>query len=176
LYEEFFEYKPQFKIWLATNYKPIIRGNDHAIWRRIRLIPFSQQFDGNNADRLLLEKLEAELDGILAWAVEGCLAWQKSGLGKAVAVQAATQEYRRESDQFGRFFGERCVRSKQSQTQGKAFYEAYVQWCMRTSEKAASNPVFAAALAERGISKKRSRKGVVYQGVDLAALPTEKGQ
>jgi putative DNA primase/helicase len=176
LYGEFFEYKPQFKIWLATNYKPVIRGNDNAIWRRIRLVPFSQQFDGNNADRLLLDKLEAELAGILAWAVEGCLAWQKRGLGKAVAVESATQEYRRESDQFGRFFGERCVRGKQSQTQGKALYEAYVEWCVRTSEKPASNPVFAAALAERGIAKKRSRKGVVYQGVELAPLPAEKGQ
>lgn len=170
LYGEFFEYKPQFKIWLATNYKPLIQGTDVAIWRRIRLIPFTQQFDGDKADRTLLEKLEAELSGILAWAVAGCLAWVGHGLGNARTVEAATQEYKKESNQFGRFIGERCVRGKQHRAPGKRLYEAYLEWCLESGEKPASNPAFAAALIERDINKTRGRKGVVYQGVGL--VPT----
>ena len=108
LYHEQFSYKPQFKIWIETNYKPTIRETSTAIWRRIRLIPFSRQFQGDRQDRKLPEKLEAELPGILAWAVQGCFAWQKRELGEPRSVQVATREYRQESDELGRFLRERC--------------------------------------------------------------------
>jgi len=166
LYHEQFSFRPQFKIWLATNHKPDIRGTDIAIWRRIRLIPFTRQFD-TKPDRALLGKLEAELEGILRWAVEGCLSWLKNGLGVAQTVEAATQEYKQESDQFGRFLEERCAREKRFRTSGKNLYEAYAKWCVSSGEKLASNSNFAAALVERGISKKRGRKGVVYEGLGL---------
>jgi len=81
LFKEFFEFRPQFKIWLATNHRPTIQGTDDAIWRRVRLIPFNQQFTGKQRDPKLRQKLEAELSGILAWALRGCLEWQRMGLG-----------------------------------------------------------------------------------------------
>jgi len=171
LYGEFFEYKPQFKIWLATNYKPIIHGTDIAIWRRIKLVPFTRQFDKSNADRRLLEKLEAELSGILAWAVEGCLAWREHGLGDASAVDSATTQYRQESDQFGRFLTDRCLREKRYETPGRMLFEAYFEWCLQEGEKPVTNPTFAGILAERGMTKKRGSKGVVYQGVGLVSIP-----
>jgi putative DNA primase/helicase len=173
LYGEFFEYKPQFKIWLATNHRPVIRGADAAIWRRIRLIPFARSFDRTIADRTLLDKLEAELPGILAWAVEGCLSWLKHGLGIAQTVEAATQEYKQESDQFGRFLGERCARERRLRTPAKNLYEAYAKWCVGSGEKPASNSIFAAALIERGITKKRARKGVIYEGLGLLPTPSQ---
>ncbi|MGA8552885.1 MAG: phage/plasmid primase, P4 family [Candidatus Acidiferrales bacterium] len=135
LYGEFFEYKPQFKIWLATNYKPTIRGGDDAIWRRIRLVPFNQQFKGNNRDRELLQKLKAELPGILAWAVRGCLDWQRNGLGKPKTMVEATLEYRQESDQIRRFISERCLVDKKYSVAGKQLYDAYVQFCQQQGEK-----------------------------------------
>lgn len=167
LYGEFFEYKPQFKIWLATNYKPAIRGNDNAIWRRIRLIPFDQQFKGNKRDAMLPEKLRAELPGILAWAVEGCLEWQRDGLGRPKTVLDATAEYRNESDQVGRFISERCILGREYAVTGQALFEAYVQFCQRQGEKYLANNIFAAQIAKRNIQKKRTNKGLVYQGLGL---------
>src|SRR5262249_13180590 len=75
-YEEFFEYQPVLKLWLAVNHKPMVQGTDHAIWRRIRLLPFTATIPADEQDKRLMEKLQAELPGILRWAVEGCLAWQ----------------------------------------------------------------------------------------------------
>lgn len=167
LYGEFFEYQPRFKIWLATNYKPIIRGNDNAIWRRIRLIPFNQQFKADKRDPLLLEKLRAELPGILAWAVTGCLEWQQSGLGRPQTVVDATQEYRQESDQVGRFLSEQCVAGAARTVAASPLYEAYVRWCQRRGEKYLANNLFAAGIGKFGFQKKRTNRGYVYQGIRL---------
>ena len=86
LHREFFEFRPQFKLWIATNHKPMIRGTDYAIWRRIRLVPFEVQIPPEERDAELPAKLAAESTGILAWAVEGCLQWQKKGLDAPEAV------------------------------------------------------------------------------------------
>jgi putative DNA primase/helicase len=178
LYGEFFEYTPQFKIWLATNYKPTIRGNDHAIWRRIRLIPFNQQFKGDRRDPTLLEKLRAELPGILAWAVRGCLSWQREGLGRPETVLKATTEYRQESDQVGRFLSDRCTKGQEYSVSGKYLYGAYVNFCQQLGEKPLANNVFAAQISKHGYEKKRTRQGQVYQGLGLqtAAGSAEDGQ
>jgi putative DNA primase/helicase len=170
LFGEFFEYTPQFKIWLATNYKPTIRGNDDAIWRRIRLIPFNQQFKGGKRDSALTEKLKAELPGILAWAVRGFLEWQRDGLGRPQTVLAATIEYREESDLVGRFLSERCVSEKGQSVSGNVLYSAYVQFCQQQGEKNLANNLFAAQIAKRHFEKKRSRRGLVYQGLGLRSI------
>src|SRR5206468_6004458 len=84
---EFFEFKPVFKLWLATNHKPVIKGTDEAVWDRIRLIPFTVRIPEAQQDKHLIEKLKAEEPGIISWAVEGCLAWQRDGLGLAESVR-----------------------------------------------------------------------------------------
>ncbi|HLI51013.1 MAG TPA: phage/plasmid primase, P4 family, partial [Thermomicrobiaceae bacterium] len=83
---EWFEFSPTFKLWLATNHKPVIRGTDHAIWRRIRLIPFTVTIAEADQDKELPAKLRAEMPGILRWAIDGCLSWQRDGLGVPEAV------------------------------------------------------------------------------------------
>ena len=83
LRKEFFEFLPEFKIFFTTNHKPIIKGNDEGIWRRIRLIPFTVTIPKEEIDTRLPEKLLEELPGILNWAVEGCLKWQQEGVGRA---------------------------------------------------------------------------------------------
>jgi putative DNA primase/helicase len=72
LHREFFEFKPEFKVWLATNHRPQIRGDDLAIWRRIRLISFAVTIPEEERDKELLAKLTGELPGVLAWALRGC--------------------------------------------------------------------------------------------------------
>ena len=167
LFHEFFEFKPTFKLWLATNHRPSIRGTDDAIWRRIRLIPFTRQFSGLTRDPTLMEVLRGELSGILAWAVRGCLEWRRFGLGTSPVVEAATRKYRLDSDEMGRFLAERCMQDTKQQASGIELYQAYVDWCAANGAKPESNNLFAKALAVRGISKKRRRKGTFYQGIGL---------
>jgi P4 family phage/plasmid primase-like protien len=93
LYSHLFEYSPQFKIWLAANYKPNITGTDHAIWRRIKLIPFDVTIPENERDPNLPSKLRDELSGILAWAVKGAMEWYASGLGEPDEVKRATAAF-----------------------------------------------------------------------------------
>jgi putative DNA primase/helicase len=175
LFHEGFEYRPQFKIWLATNRKPAIWETSDAIWRRIKLIEFNQQFTGRRADLALRGKLEAELPGILAWAVQGCLAWQKFGLGEPQRILRAILGYRQESDQIGRFVRERCDLQPDRRTYGKELYDDYVLWCGRVHEIPVANNLFVNKLAERGIDgieRKRAAGGVVYRGLGLLPITT----
>ena len=99
--------------------------------------------------------------------MRGCLEWQRSGLGTASVVKAATLDYRRESDQIARFLKERCTQRADDQASGHELYEAYSQWCADRGEKPEANNTFAKTLAEHGIGKKRTQKGTVYKGVGL---------
>ena len=109
LFQEFFDFKPRFKLWLAANYKPEIRGVDEAIWRRVLLVPFEVTIPPQERDHELGRKLRAELPGILAWAVEGLRAWRKYGLQPPQRVIAATAEYRHEQDLLADFLEARCI-------------------------------------------------------------------
>jgi putative DNA primase/helicase len=80
LFAEYFEFVPQFLAFLAVNHKPIVSGDDPAIWRRLLVIPFAYVVPAEKRDPRLAEKLLEERDGILAWAVAGCLQWQRVGL------------------------------------------------------------------------------------------------
>jgi putative DNA primase/helicase len=172
LFKEHFSYKPSWKLWLSSNFRPDIRGTDDAIWRRIRLIPFTRQFTGTNKDARLREKLEAELPGILSWAVSGCMLWQNTGLKPARTVENATLEYRLESDQVGRFIKDRCQLQDSARTPAKLLYDGFLRWCVANHEKPLATNQFAAKLAERGFERKRGRNGVGYIGVELVAVST----
>jgi len=106
---DFFNFTPSHKIWLQTNHKPDVRGVDHAIWRRLRLIPFTVTIADENQDHDLPTKLAKESAGILAWAVDGCLRWQAEGLTEPLAVQMATNAYRAEQDLLGAFLNDCCA-------------------------------------------------------------------
>jgi putative DNA primase/helicase len=135
LHEEFFEFRPAFKLWLATNEKPDVRGTDLAIWRRIRLIPFTVTIPEAERDLQIEEKFRAELPGILAWAVEGCRLWQVQGLGVPAAVKQATEDYRREMDLLADFLAESCVEGDGYQVTVAALYAAYSAWCKQSNVK-----------------------------------------
>lgn len=169
LFQEYFEYKPKMKIFLACNHKPIIRGNDHAIWRRIRLIPFNVRIPDAEQDKDLDRKLRAELPGILAWAVRGCLEWQKQGLGKPEAVKDATDEYRGEMDVLGGFFEDRCVIGDGLRAVSSELYKEYLDWAQDSGiRKPMSQTMFSLRLAERGLAKKRITGGkVAWLGVGI---------
>jgi putative DNA primase/helicase len=100
LHQGFFEYRPAFKVLLLGNYKPTIRGTDHGIWRRIHLLPFKVTISDSEKDPGLYQKLMNELPGILAWAVRGCMAWQKHGLHPPKVVLEEVNAYRKDEDAF----------------------------------------------------------------------------
>lgn len=167
LYGDWFEFRPQFKLWLATNHKPRIRGTDEAIWRRIRLIPFQVFIEEPHRDPKLQEKLEAELAGILAWAVSGCLEWQSSRLAAPPAVREATAAYREEEDPLSSFMHDRCTRDDVSVTKFKDLYAAYLAWAKDAGEQyPISSRTFATRLTDRGIegdkSQDKDREAIRY--------------
>ena len=96
--QDFFEFEPTQKFFIAVNNKPSIKGTDYGIWRRIKTVPFTVTIPESERDKTLPEKLLAELPGILNWAIQGCLEWQREDLGTPDEVTEATNEYRHDMD------------------------------------------------------------------------------
>lgn len=166
LYGDEFEFKPEFKLWMATNHKPVIRGTDTGIWRRIHMIPFTVQIPEEKIDRRLKYKLSAELTGIFRWAVEGCLMWQKEGLKMPRAVLEEVREYRREMDVISAFVEDKCTVGKGLSVQSSALYAAYLRWADSGNEYKMSNTKFGLEIAKR-FEKVKGRKYNYYSGLTL---------
>jgi putative DNA primase/helicase len=159
LFGENFDFKPEFKLWLSTNNKPVIQGTDDAIWDRIRLIPFSQRFDGPKADPKLPDKLRNELAGVFAWMVEGCLEWQEHGLEEPKTVTDATKQYREEMDTLAAFIEDRCVVREGIVAPATPLYKQYQMWCDDAGEKPETQKMFGMRLRERGFVNDKIKRG-----------------
>jgi putative DNA primase/helicase len=159
LFGEPFNFTPEFKLWLSTNNKPVIQGTDDAIWDRIRLIPFTQRFDGKRQDTKLPEKLRGELAGVLAWMVEGCLEWQEHGLGEPESVREATDQYRAEMDTLAAFIEDRCVVHEDAVAPATPLYKQYQMWCDDAGERPETQKMFGMRLRERGFSSDKIKRG-----------------
>jgi putative DNA primase/helicase len=168
LRQEYFEFTPEFKVFFTTNHKPIIKGSDEGIWRRIKLVPFTVTIPKNKIDYDLPDKLKKEMPGILRWAVEGCLMWQKDGLGESAAVKAATDDYRDDMDILGPFIDENCTIHPASKIEAKTLYENYTKWCFQNSEMELKNRAFYRQLEVRGFKKEKGAKNKNYiHGITL---------
>lgn len=166
LYGNEFEFKPEFKLWMATNHKPVIRGTDDGIWRRIHMIPFTVQIPVDKVDRQLKSKLEREYPAILRWAVEGCLLWQREGLKQPRAVLDMTREYRREMDVISGFLDDRCEVGEGFSAKSSELYAAYSAWCEENTEYKMSNTKFSVEMEKR-FKKEISRNGRFFIGLKL---------
>lgn len=150
--ENWWEFDPTHKVVVAANHRPAIRGTDHAIWRRIRLVPFNVTITDAEKDPDLPAKLREELPGILGWCVEGCLAWQRDGLQPPDAVVTATAAYRADEDVLAPFLTERCVLHERAKVSRSRLYGEYIEWCQLNGERApVSDKTFAGQLRDRGI-------------------------
>lgn len=170
LYADTFEYKPVFKIWIAVNHLPIIKGTDIGIWRRVRIIPFNVHISDAEKDTKLPEKLRAEYPGILRWAIEGCLQWQKQGLNPPDIVLAATQEYQEDQDIFADFINTCCVTGPGIKTRGEQLYNEYKKYCDECGYKALTIKRFIRSMKDRGYEQEADRSRRYYWlGIGVAA-------
>lgn len=177
LHKEFFEFVPEFKLFLAVNDRPEIKGTDEGIWSRVRLVPFDVTFSPEERDKDLGKKLKAELPGILAWAVQGCLEWQRDGLKDPEKVSAATQEYREESDLLGGFIWANCVTGdpKNVYVTTGDFYLKFEQWCKDEGTHPMPNNELSKEMKRRGFPSEQkwlhSRNQKIYRGLGWKAEP-----
>lgn len=165
---EFFEYKPEFKIWMTTNHKPVIQGTDTGIWRRIVIIPFEYQIPKDKIDKKLTSKLKGELTGILNWCVDGYEAWRENGLMEPDLIAKQRGEYRNEMDIVHRFVDENCVINPNVEEVATDLWKAYHSWVKEGNEWGnMSRTKFGIELSKRFNKKQNSKGRIVYQGLKL---------
>ena len=166
LYGSEFEYKPKFKIWMATNHLPIIRGTDDGIWRRIKIIPFNIQIPKEKVDKKLEYKLKAEYTGILNWIVQGAIMWQQEGLEDPEAVTKVIEAYRAEMDPLDAFLEECCTTGQNYSIKAREMYDAYHEWAKESEEYKMSLNKFGREMSKKLLRVKK-RDGWYYVGLKL---------
>ena len=161
--EDYWSFWPTHKVFLCTNHRPTVRGTDHAIWRRLKLIPFNVTIASDKQDKALPEKLAAELPGILAWCVRGCLEWQEDGLNPPEEVEAATTQYKQDEDTLGAFLAENCTTAAGDRVKASALFARYKAW---SGDDRITQRKFGRAMTERGFER-ITNDGIWYLGLDL---------
>jgi putative DNA primase/helicase len=161
LHQEFFEFRPNAKIWFVTNHVPRFHGGDTATGRRFWLVPFTVRIDRKKQDPNLAEKLTAESEGILAWIVEGCLEWQQGGLRMPDKIQNATDKLIADNDDVGQFIDEECIVGPVEKIGKGDLYARYSEWARSGSRGALGIKNFNSAMEVRGFtgSDKKERIG-----------------
>lgn len=162
-----FEFTPKFKVWMATNHRPIIRGTDKGIWRRIRLIPFEREFTEEEVDLDLTSKLLAESDGILQWMLKGLEMWQKERLGMCEKILMANKEYRQEMDVVSTFIEECVNNSLGKEVKASELYQHYRNYCSQNGFFVLTSTKFGRELDNKGYIKLRKRTGQFYQDISI---------
>lgn len=161
LRQESFEFIPVFKLWLSANYRPKVRSDDDAVWRRIVQIPFNVQIPEEERDpemKMILRDPAKSGAAILAWAVKGCLAWQKYGMEVPEAVKETTEEYREEMDPLADFLEECCIVNPLAKAKNTDLWRSYETWARDNGEKyTLGRKRFAQEIARRGFIQGRGR-------------------
>lgn len=166
---EFFTFVPQFKLVLITNHTPSASGDDAAFWRRVRLIPFTERFEGATMDKNLGTKLRQEWPGILRWCVAGCLLWQKEGLNPPNDIVQATADYRSENDIISDWVNEHCEIGEELKSRTAVLFQDFRTWLVDNGERSLlSQAKFTQTLISRGFTSKKDRTGQrLLQGMHL---------
>lgn len=167
LHREFFQFRPTHKTIIYGNHKPIIHGTDEGIWRRLKLIEFGPRI--GHPDKTLEGALRSEAPGILAWAVEGCTAWQRDGLQEPTSVTEATAEYRAEMDTIRGFLDACTEAGGKHKEKGSELYAAYAGWARENGEEAMTSTAFGNELNRHNVDKWKSNNAIWRRGLRLTA-------
>jgi putative DNA primase/helicase len=170
--KEFFEFRPTFLLNLATNFKPSFKGQDEGLWRRVKLIPWERFFAPAERDHRLGDKLLAESEGILAWAVQGAMEWYRGGLQDPDIIRSSTKEYRETSDALAGFLPGVFIHDTQAgRVDGKLLFDEYLKWADEENlpgKERWTRRTFFGALEERGMTKRKTNKGIAFDGIRRA--------
>jgi P4 family phage/plasmid primase-like protien len=134
LFQKFIEWKPQFTVWVATNFLPRLNVNDDAIWRRVKVVKFPNQFKGDAAEIGLADRLvETELAGIFNWMIQGVREYLEVGLKEPASMSAHLEEYRSEVDPVTEFLEDildegTLFRSEEASISSTELYRVYSNW------------------------------------------------
>lgn len=165
LYGEFFTFQPRFTVWVRTNHKPIIKGDDDGIWRRVVVLPFHRKFEPHEQDPHLEAKLLAERNGILRWMVEGAQKYLKQGMYFSPLMQAERKQFRKDSDMLGEFLEECTIAQSKGKVEQARLYSKWVAWCDGNGTQPGSKKTFTQRLAERGFLTGKSNDKRYYIGL-----------
>jgi putative DNA primase/helicase len=163
--QDFFEYLPKFKLIITGNHKPGLRCVNEAIRRRFHLIPFAVTIPPEERDQHLSEKLNAEWPGILAWMLEGCLAWQREGLSPPAAVRDATDAYLADEDALGNWINDACERDLQAWESSTSLFNSWKSWAERSGEPIGSQKAFVQGLESHGLTRQRRQTARGFAGL-----------
>lgn len=169
-YKNPLSFNPTHKLWLAFNHKPEISDDSPAMWRRVRLIPFTRTF--SVPDKGLLDALKHEASGILNWAIAGCLAWQKDELKTPKTIEDATCEYEAESDPLAPFFEDCCEADPRFRVTKAELGKAYQDWCRANKEASCSRKAFSAKMKQRGFGEASDGRARYWTGLRLRVADT----
>jgi putative DNA primase/helicase len=172
MYGDWFEFTPEFKILLCTNHKPIISGVDHAIWRRIRLIPFTVTIPDAEQDKDLPEKLNRELSGVLNWILTGLKKWLADGLGYPEEVREATANYQAEQSVINVFLECNCITLPDETVEADKLFKAFDNWRSNEGQPKITQTKFGTLLGQLGYKKGRlpGSGRITYVGIGLNAI------
>jgi P4 family phage/plasmid primase-like protien len=165
--QDFFTFQPAFKLFIAGNHKPGLRGVDEALRRRLNLIPFTVTIAAAARDPELAEKLKAEWPGILAWMIEGCLAWQHKRLSPPAAVVTATDSYMEAEDALAAWIKDRCKAIGYGGTESSVLYRDWRAWAQAAGEEPGSQKRFSQALEAKGYAKDPKARHSTFEGIGL---------
>lgn len=165
LYGNEFEFLPKFKVNLATNYDPKIRGTDNGVWRRYIKVPFNRIFKGSEVDKDLINKLRDEKDQILGWLVEGCLLWQKEGLELPEILLQEKEQYREANDVIQQWISECCAVRKNYIEKVSDLYDSFKSYCQRYNEYVMSKTMFGKNMSKK--FEKYTNGSLFYKGIRI---------
>jgi putative DNA primase/helicase len=162
MHQDFFDFFPQFKLLFSGNHMPTLRTVNKAITRRFNRIPFAVTITKVNEN--LVDELKAEWPGILAWAIEGCLQWQKDGLRPPKAVTEATESYLESQDILGAWLDECCERDANAWTSSTDLFASWKEWAEERQEWVGSVNSLSGRLEDRGGFRKGKNKKQTGRG------------
>lgn len=169
--QDFFQYTPQFKLFLAGNHKPRLSNVDEAIERRFRLIPFTYTVPKANRDTSLSDRIKEEWPQILQWAIEGCMLWQRDGLEPPEAVASATKGYLSQEDAITAWYTECCRADSRAFAYTRDLYDSWRDWCIKNGEQPGTKRTLGRQLEDRepvmGIQKHERSGGFGFLGIKL---------
>ncbi|HDX8588877.1 TPA: DNA primase, partial [Aeromonas dhakensis] len=163
------EFRPSFSLVMVGNHKPEIRDTSNGMWRRMLMLPFNASFTKAQLDPMLMEKLQAEMPGILNWAIQGCQMWQEQRLKASIPARLKqdVETYRAESDMVGCFL-EECTQARAgAKVPMSEVYAVYSRWAQQNGEWAMKQLALKKKLIEKGFAVPRYNSKATVIGLTL---------